>query len=400
MAIYTNYARYLKAKKFKDMISGTGDNAGDTYMLLGMGNPFWDYIPEDAEDGDTAAKMPVAPYNTSIVTVGDANSNQFYDALCQQCFISGNEHTSVIEDGVPKDDTYAEAVKDVLPPFPCNWHEKIESGDEGTCIYVSTHNPEEKIFLNDFQNYYIDNDGYVFDTETSSRWDFAEALPTGSSAEDVIYRQAYADMYLRGQAIKGGIIHPVGLLGAVKCNVSFVKDIGTNENVYQGKINQIWYGDRFWEILDEDPVAKALQDNTTLPKDEDIPHHILFNATINPMMLCPELRIDQNIVPRQIAICVRKKPIPSGTENLSPDYFPVNDTNVFNFGQYTQAYINDPSNLLGKTILNFTLPVKVGEDNIYPGSDDTDFKILFVDYIRGSVRDNHSIDRIGYVLGF
>lgn len=400
MAIYTNYARYLKAKKFKDMISGAGDNAGDTYMLLGMGNPFWDYIPEGAEDGDTAAKMPVAPYNTSIVTVGDANSNQFYDVLCQQCFISESKRTFVVEDGVPKDDTYAKAVKDVLPPFPCNWHD-----NDSAHIYVSTTNTDKlPITINEFQNYYINSDNRIVhikedDSGADEPWPNAEILPSGSSAQDVLYRQAYADMYLRGQAIKGGIIHPVGLLGAVKCNVSFVKDIGTNESSYQGKINQIWYGDRFWEILDEDPVAKALQDNTDLPDDKDIPHHILFNATINPMMLCPELRIDQNIVPRQIAICVRKKPTPSGTENLSPDYFPVNDTNVFNFGQYTQAYIDNPTNLPGKTILNFTLPVKVN-DKIYPGGNDTDFKILFVDYIRGSVRDNHSIDRIGYVLGF
>ena len=59
MAIYTNYARYLKAKEFKKMI----EDQGDTYMLLGLGNPFWDSTTDE-----TVAKMPVAPYNTDIMT--------------------------------------------------------------------------------------------------------------------------------------------------------------------------------------------------------------------------------------------------------------------------------------------------------------------------------------------
>ena len=112
------------------------------------------------------------------------------------------------------------------------------------------------------------------------------------------------------------------------------------------------------------------------------------------MQLCADLKIDQNIVPRQIAIFVRKRI--EGVQG--PKYYPVNNSTVFNFGQYTSE---EWENLTIENKLNFALPVSNGTDK-FPGSadDDTDFKYILSDYIKGSVRDKHSIDRIGYVLGF
>ncbi len=375
MAIYTNYGRYIKAKEFKNSI----DIQGDTYLLLGIGNPLWDSTTDD-----TVAKMPTAPYNTSVMTQSDADTNQFYDPSCNQVFLNKEGATlnkiETVVDSTPISSTYMSAVKNVIAPFPCTW------GGSDT-IYESTSNTGQSISLDDYALYYLDSNSYMCKYENGgniSQWSSVEVMPTGDEPKHIMYRQVYADLYLRGKAIEAGIKHPSGLLGAVKCTVNFVKDIGSDDSVYTGAVNQIWYGDRFWEIINGDPLEK---DTVTEADYEDLPHHLLFNATINPMQLCSELKIDQNIVPRHISICVKH----SDTE--SANYYPVNETNVFNFGQYTAAELE---NLTGKTILNFTAPVTVG-DNVYSNGD---FKLILNDYIRGGIRDVHSVDRIGYIVGF
>ena len=435
MAIYTQYARYLKAREFKKMI----EDQGDTYMLLGLGNPFWDTWDEESQI--SSVKMPVAPYSTEIMTHADehitADQNQFYDITTQQNFMSGtydassHSYTSAnqkctIENSVPKDYTYANAVKNILPPFPCTW-----SGDE--VIYSSgTGQSVTEIKLSNYQNYIIDHTDnsaqdqlYEYSNDNFSPVTLV-SLPAGSTVNDIIYRQAYAEMYLRGAAIKAGVFHPCGLLGAVRCDINFVKDLGTDDSVYTGAVNQIWYGDRYWEIID-DPLNE--EDNTlekyinvggnddSASKEKIFPHHLLFNATINPMKLCPSLKIDQNIVPRHIAIYVRKQKENENTgENdpaliRGPRYYSVvpsnSEVNVFNFGQYEKTSDGyNPSLPSGVTVnmLNFTLPVNIKEGDTthqYGNTDDaTDFKFILNDYIKGSVRDKHSIDRIGYVLGF
>jgi hypothetical protein len=45
-------------------------------------------------------------------------------------------------------------------------------------------------------------------------------------------------------------------------------------------------------------------------------------------------------------------------------------------------------------VLDFTLPV---DGDKYP---DGDFKFLLNDYIHGHVREVHSVDRFGYIVGF
>ena len=438
MAIYTNYARYLKAKEFKKMI----EDQGDTYMLLGLGNPFWDSIVENA-----VAKMPVAPYNTSIMKAGIFTENQFFDGECHQSFISatrvegGSGYSGITVDdrmdhSNPSSGVYIDLVKKCLPPFPCSWE------DDSTNPRVIYSSNNVNIALGALKSYFIDpNTKHLYGPGAGdSVHDYGvEELPLGDSQESIVYRQAYADMYLRGMALANGIIHPVGLLGAVRCNVNFVKDLGADESAYIGAVNQIWYGDRFWQILDSDPLDETPIEEY-LKENDDLPHHLLFNATINPMQLAPELKIDQNIVPRHIAIFVRHRDDRAENELVDDEqqpvlkhdppgkkYYPVNGTTIFNFGQYhytetrddhdqvtiswpnlpdklPAGYTDDPEHPYSNAteywldhMLNFTLPVKTSDGKIYP---DGEFKFILNDYIKGSVRDKHSIDRIGYVLGF
>ena len=82
MAIYTNYARYLKAKWFKEYLS----EENDTYMLFGIGNPRWDSV-----NNNSMQSMPIAPYNTTSLTdPSTAADNQFFDNTVQQFYISKN----------------------------------------------------------------------------------------------------------------------------------------------------------------------------------------------------------------------------------------------------------------------------------------------------------------------
>lgn len=413
MAIYTNYGRYLKAKQFKESLQ----ERGDIYMVFGIGNPRWDYSTENKL---SQGQMPIAPYNTSIISSDLVNytNNQFYDENVS-AFYWDNGSKYLLKDGkivtedgedldiAIKEKTYLSECKDIIPPFPCVWQNYTRYGDSSSSDKKLNYNPlllsynsgVGEIRQNSYQDYYIlYRDGLyeVHDSTTSS-------LGTISVPSDQEESQYFSELYLRGLAINKGIRHPLGLLGAVKCDVSFVKDIGDDSsNAYTGSAKQFWYGDRYWEIVepDETYVESYIGAKT---HQEIYPHHLIITATVNPRNLCAELNIDQAIVPRQIAIYSR--PLIGG--NHSKNYYRVGE-NIFNFGQYTKSEwdaIDDVIPSDGEA-LNFALPCKFkpsdSESEVeYPGDPTTDFRFILHDYIKGSIReDKHAIDRFGYVIGF
>ena len=240
----------------------------------------------------------------------------------------------------------------------------------------------------------------------------------------------FAELYLRGLAIENHIMAPVGLLGAIKCNLSLVRDLGIDESKYTGLQGQFWYGDRYWEIVN--PNDTSLEDYIKY-KDESgnlsasgvaeyYPTHLLFTSMINPRNLCDDLNIDNCIAPQQLAIYIRKKHYNADTdayENGKP-YYRVDGNNIFNFGQYTadsikdynieydlaaRAYklstVDNNKPLKDKCIFNFTLPDENHKYNYDdPKLNDGEFKLLLHDYIKGQIRENHSIEKIGYIVGF
>lgn len=397
MAIYTQYGRYLKAKMFKEML----EEQGDTYMLFGIGDPSWDSIYYDHDDAQTSSsgiKMSVAPYDTSIMTKDDEALNPFYNNKAIQAFISENAVEKAIAGSSPTitwSGEYANLCKNLLPPFPCVWNSTSEeSGSGDIWDYIKHH----------YENCYIYNDTLHVVGESSSYNNESITMPTGDTAEDSIKRQLYSDLYNRGLAVNKGILTPVGLLGAVKCDISFVKDIGSDGKSYTGDATQFWYGDRYWEIVYPERTGENLEDFIDDENNKIYPHHLLFNTLVTPRLLCDTLHVDQNLVPRQIAIFTRRKK-ESDTSDTCKNYYRVSE-NIFNFGQYYQTESNDPNevNELAWTptipadtqILNFTLKCNI-DGRQYP---DGDFKFILHDYIRGAVRDKHSADRFGYVVGF
>ena len=244
-----------------------------------------------------------------------------------------------------------------------------------------------------------------------------------------IAKMYFAELYLRGLAIENQIMAPVGLLGAIKCNLSLVRDLGVDESKYTGLQSQFWYGDRYWEIVN--PNDTSLEDYIKY-KDESgnlstsgvaeyYPTHLLFTSMINPRNLCDDLNIDNCIAPQQLAIYIRKKHYNTDTnayENGKP-YYRVDGNNIFNFGQYTADSIKDYNitydqvarayqlqgadnkPLKDKYIFNFTLPDENHKYNYDdPSLNDGEFKLLLHDYIKGQIRENHSIEKIGYIVGF
>ena len=409
MAIYTQYGRYQKAKLFKEML----ESAGDTYMLLGLGNPYWDL-------DDKNQSIPVAPYDTSIINPDPAvNDNQFLDEHVNQYFsntayanppinIAANIEQSLI-DGQPNTDEqsgkYLNKCKDLIPPFPCIW-QNYEANNQSV---IST--PDIK--QNDYQSYYIDSSNN-FTTFTLNKYDGSISPYNITFPTDNYERQFFSELVLRGYArnlgqsdtnLKYYIKHPAGLLGAVKVGISFVKDIGTSldNSIYNGYVDQFWYGDRYWEVVDpnEDTLESYIDGDT----NKIYPHHLLFSATINPRQLFTgNLNVDQNLIPRQIAL-YSKKAAPTDIVNNNvvysngPNVYRVGDY-VFNFGQYTNS---DIANLTGSGqyddahILNFTFPCSTDNENSYPKGD---FKFILNDYIKGTIRNRHSCDRIAYIVGF
>ena len=420
MAIYTQYGRYQKAKLFKEML----ESAGDTYMLLGLGNPYWDDTTKDQS-------IPVAPYDTSMINPDPAVvSNQFLDEHINQYFsntaysqispsieISAKTEQSLIN-GHPNENEqsgeYLNICKDLIPPFPCVWQNYINNNAKLLTL------GGVEIYQNSYQNYYIDSsnaDNFTtFNLCTYSGGVIAENVnfPT-----DNYERQLFSELVLRGYArnlgdnnnLKYYVKHPAGLLGAVKVGISFVKDIGTSldNSTYNGYVDQFWYGDRYWEVVDpnEDTLESYIDGGT----NKIYPHHLLFSATINPRQLFTgNLNVDQNLIPRQIAL-YSKKATPTNIVNNNvvysdgPNVYRVGDY-VFNFGQYTNSDIVNLTTGSGQYdanhILNFTFPCSTNnanrsDSNSYPQGD---FKFILNDYIKGTVRNRHSVDRIAYIIGF
>ena len=378
MAIYTEYGRYLKAKSFKEYLESTSH--GGVYMLLGLGCPVWDL------DNDKA--MPIAPYNKTITSTQDTDLpnnlyNQFFDKNITLKF--DNQSISV-------SNHYYEICKDLVPMFPGVW--SYETPHTILTVNGTT------VTTEDFNEYYIQDDSGVyklhhFDGDSGVYIGDVE-LPS-DNAENYVERQYFAEMVLRGKN-RDLPDQPVGLLGAIKCDVSFVRDIGADESVYSGKENQFWYGDRYWETCSIEEYAEMNKDPLN-SNNLKYPHHLFFSAVINPRSLCDNLSIDQCIVPMQIALFLKKTP--NGER-----YYRVGE-NLFNFGQFpkdTLSLISSEINMNDSNILNFTIKCR-SEDpaltqlgvNEWP---DGDFEFILNDYIKGSPRQPHTVDRIGYIVGF
>ena len=420
MAIYTQYGRYLKAKQFKEML----EDKYEAYMLFGLGNPKW-------TDSNENQPMPFGPHNTNILLYETDTANQFYDANVQQYFTDNNTAEQFVSYSKPITD-YARKVAELLPVFPAIWYKYEPPKKPGEqpqqdmfTISNDINNDDINIDLMKYQNYYIisGGDGFHLKDVTNPALDNKVNIPSTPIA-----KMYFAELYLRGLAISNGIKAPVGLLGAIKCNLSLVRDLGTDESKYTGLQSQFWYGDRYWEIVN--PNDTSLEDYikykdesgnlSTTGVAEYYPTHLLFTSMINPRNLCDDLNIDNCIAPQQLAIYIRKKHYNTDTntyENGKP-YYRVDGNNIFNFGQYTtdsikeynikyiqaaRAYQLQGTNkqLNGKYIFNFTLPDENHKYNYDdPKLNDGEFKLLLHDYIKGQIRENHSIEKIGYIVGF
>ena len=414
MAIYTQYGRYLKAKQFKEML----EDKYEAYMLFGLGNPKW-------TDSSENQPMPFGPHNTNILLYETSTANQFYDANVQQYFTDGDTTEQFVSYSKPITE-YARKVAELLPVFPAIWYKYEPPKDQETQSQTDmfTISNDVDIDLMQYQKYYIKHNGGNFLLHKIG----------GTSDNEVdipstpIAKMYFAELYLRGLAIENHIMAPVGLLGAIKCNLSLVRDLGVDESKYTGLQSQFWYGDRYWEIVN--PNDASLEDYIKY-KDESgnlsasgvaeyYPTHLLFTSMINPRNLCDDLNIDNCIAPQQLAIYIRKKHYNTDTnayENGKP-YYRVDGNNIFNFGQYTADSIkdynieynsaarayklsNNGKQLDEKYIFNFTLPDKNHKYNYDdPKLNDGEFKLLLHDYIKGQIRENHSIEKIGYIVGF
>ena len=423
MAIYTQYGRYLKAKQFKEML----EDKYEAYMLFGLGNPKW-------TDSNENQPMPFGPHNTNILLYGKSTENQFYDANVQQYFSKENNTIEQFVSYSKPITEYARKVAELLPVFPAIWYKyaiptdpEVPIPTDMFTISKDINNDDINIDLMKYQNYYIisGGDGFHLKDVTNPALDNKVSIPSTPIA-----KMYFAELYLRGLAIENHIMAPVGLLGAIKCNLSLVRDLGTDESKYTGLQSQFWYGDRYWEIVN--PNDTSLEDyikykdesgnDSTTGVAEYYPTHLLFTSMINPRNLCDDLNIDNCIAPQQLAIYIRKKHYNTDInayENGKP-YYRVDGNNIFNFGQYTADSIKEYNieydqvarayqlshtdknkQLNGKYIFNFTLPDENHKYNYDdPKLNDGEFKLLLHDYIKGQIRENHSIEKIGYIVGF
>lgn len=382
MAIYTQYGRYLKAKMFKEAL----ESSGTTYMLLGLGNPQW--------DATNAQEMPVAPYDLSSVIP----DGQFKDQSISQWFQTND---SVIEawpnsdPGAGNAGAYLEECENLQPIFPAIWQ---SSEDEMIFSSLAIGNFKQS-------NYQT---GYITEQDGAYTLHFNgddDGVSIDFNTLTDLEKQYFADLYLRGRA-RDIIINdpndrfenrlPVGLLGAVKCSIEFVKDIGFDNSNYTGSIDEFWYGDRYWKIVRPDDDA-AIEDYVSTDDNQTIfPHHLLINATLNPRTLCDNLIIDQVIVPRHIAIFTKR------TYSTDPPKYYRAYENVFNFGQYNEEEYDSIDSVTNNgttgTKLSFTL--KTHKQDTEYSTPKGEFTFWLHDYIHGQIRETHSIDRIGYVIGF
>lgn len=399
MAIYTQYGRYLKAKMFKEAL----ESSGTTYMLLGLGNPQW--------DATNAQEMPVAPYDLSSVTP----DGQFKDQNISQWFQTNDSVIEAWPNSGPvagNAGAYLKECENLQPIFPAIW----QPSEDETIFSSPASSPSDPI--NNFKQsnyqtgYITEQDGaytlYFMYKDSAHPEDppISSDLPIDFNILTDLEKQYFADLYLRGRA-RDIIINdplaafenrlPVGLLGAVKCSINFVKDIGFDDSNYTGSIDEFWYGDRYWKIVrpDDDAIIEdyvLAEDNQTI-----FPHHLLINATLNPRTLCDNLIIDQVIVPRHIAIFTKK----NEDDSTPPRYYRAYE-NVFNFGQYNEEEYESidsvTNNGVTGTKLGFTL--KTQQQDTEYSTPKGEFTFWLHDYIHGQIRETHSIDRIGYVIGF
>lgn len=411
MAIYTNYGRFLKAKYFKENL----ENNNDTYMVLGMGDPNWD---------SNRLSLPIAPYNSSITNrsgllpdfTDSAEVNQFFDNRLSMYFLA---KSGFVENPLNKYNT-------ILSKFPCLW-KYDETPDEPGILFVGgTPKISNK---DDYYKYYIKKDGNDYKLCNIDTTD--EEIINYNSINDDVSREYFAELYLRGMAIENDWITTPGLLGAIKCKIEFVKDIGASETNYTGGIRQFYYGDRYWEVVPDADLAYYNEfekehglDSESQLKDKvnfNYPTHLLISTLVNPGYLMQDLNFDQHLCARQIAICTSPKVAEPLTYYRAGDY-------IFNFGQYVAIKSGDsihyekPSttdvynpitftesvSLPENKILDFTLPYKFNDAGtiLYPTEADLStsaarkFNFILHDYILGNRRDAHSADRIGYVIGF
>lgn len=416
MAIYTQYGRYLKAKQFKEML----EDKYEAYMLFGLGNPKW-------TDSNENQPMPFGPHNTNILLYETSTTNQFYDANVQQYFTDGDTTEQFVSYSKPITE-YARKVAELLPVFPAIWYKYEPPKDQETQPQTDmfTISNDVNIDLMEYQKYYIKHNGGNFRLYKIN--DNPDGINNVTIPSTPIAKMYFAELYLRGLAIENHIMAPVGLLGAIKCNLSLVRDLGVDESKYTGLQSQFWYGDRYWEIVN--PNDTSLEDYIKY-KDESgnlstsgvaeyYPTHLLFTSMINPRNLCDDLNIDNCIAPQQLAIYIRKKHYNTDTNAYENGklYYRVDGNNIFNFGQYTADSIKDynikyiqaarayqlqgtDKPLNEKYIFNFTLPDENHKYNYDdPKLTDGEFKLLLHDYIKGQIRENHSIEKIGYIVGF
>lgn len=396
MAIYTNYGRFLKAKQFKESL----ESAGDTYMVFGIGDPSWD---------NDRLSMPIASYDAvSLRKPDDAGSNQFFDdKVCQ--YISSIAFNKTLVDGgqIQGTDNWVYECRKLMPPFPCLWNG--EAGD--VVLTIDGHD----IKKNEYHLYYITSNGTLFSLYNTRLNDPVVADFDYAAITDDMSREYFAELYLRGLCAEKWHIIP-GLIGAVRCKVEFAKDIGFDESRYTGAVNQLYYGDRYWETVPDSDIALYYDEylhNHRVSQNEDMsyPTHLLISALINPGYLVNNLNIDQNLCARQIAIYTSKR-----SEDLPGPVYYRQGEYLFNFGQYCKKKVGDEwkwvprygANIaLSKDdeskVLDFTVPYKIDEDGsrIYPLSEESKkFNFVLHDYILGNRRDKQSADRISYIVGF
>jgi len=386
-----------------------------------MGDPDWD---------SNRLSLPIAPYNSSITDrsnllsdfTDSADENQFFDNRLAMYFLA---KSGFVKNPLSKYNT-------ILPKFPCLW-EYDEVPDEPGILMVGG---DLKIpDKNDYYKYYIKKEGNDYKlcrTDSSN-----EEIINYNSINDDVSREYFAELYLRGMSIENNWITTPGLLGALKCKIEFVKDIGASETNYTGGLNQFYYGDRYWEVVPDADLAYYSDfefnhglDSGLQLKDKvnfNYPTHLLISTLVNPGYLMQDLNFDQHLCARQIAICTSPKV--TDTENKPVEglaYYRASDY-IFNFGQYVARKSGDsihyekPSttdiydaSLFPDTsppenkILDFTLPYKFDATGtiLYPTEADLStsaarkFNFILHDYILGNRRDAHSADRIGYVIGF
>ena len=181
MAIYTQYGRYIKAKLFKEML----DTNNETYMLFGLGNPYWD---------DDSQQMPIASYNTSSLIT--ESPSQFYDIHINQ-WVNRYRHLPVkyVNNGEATDEPPSALLANNIPPFPCTWQNYGEDGSQSDKILLT--GSSTVIRQNHLQDYYI-----IENSGSYELYNFSSNVPESISVPtDSIGRQVFVELYLRGKAI-------------------------------------------------------------------------------------------------------------------------------------------------------------------------------------------------------